>query len=259
MINNEIAFAIVFTTLTILALIVSIVIILLFASRQRARQQIRLSDALLKYEKELRAIESEVRENTLTYISGELHDNIGQLLTFMKLQIEKEKLLKPELIPSLDPLANTLQQTTDQVRMLSHLLSNDLIGEGGLQKLIGQEVQRLISLNRFQVHFETDHNEPILEKDMCIVIFRIFQEFISNLMRHSEASNIYITLNGSGFVLKVGDDGKGFDKDAILTTAQGLGLKNVIRRANLAGLQCDLDTQPLKGTMFTITQLPSDK
>lgn len=251
---NEVLIPILLTTLIVFLLLVGIVITLLISHRRAERNRRAMARMELDYQKELRTIESEVQEATLTHLASELHDNIGQLLTSMRLQMEKEKLRQPAIEPALEPISRTLQTTMQQVRLLSHSLSNDFIGDGGLLRVIGQEVERLRGLNRLDIDFETDGTEPELNKDVRTVAFRMFQEALSNALRHSGASRIRITLKGQdGFFLQLCDDGKGFDKAAAMHHSAGLGLKNLMRRASLAGLDCRIDTEPQKGCKFTIS------
>jgi signal transduction histidine kinase len=258
--TNDVVKTLLLTTLMIFLLVVGIVITLLLSRRRAERSRQQIAQLELDYQKELRTIEAEVQEATLTHLASELHDNIGQLLTFMKLQIEKEKVRQPALEPVLDPLSETLKTTMTQVRLLSHSLSHDFISDGGLQRIIGQEVERLRSLRHINIDFETDGAEPTLSRDARTVAFRIFQEAFSNTLRHSGAEHIYITLKGAGgFYLQLSDDGKGFDKESVLRESSGMGLSNMPRRAALAGLECNFETAPSKGCIFTLTStsLPS--
>ncbi len=244
----------VLVTMLVIALLISGVIATIFISHRRAeRSRQEMAQMELDYQKELRAIESEVQEATLSHVAGELHDNIGQLLTFMRLQLEKEKLRRPESLPSLEPISDTLKSTMQQVRLLSHSLSNDFITDGGLQRVIAQEAERLDGLGRFEVSFRTDNVEPELSKDARIIAFRIFQEALGNTLKHAQAKRLEITLNGgSGFQLQLLDDGKGFDLRQAMINQNGLGLKNMYRRAHMAGLQCELQSAPGTGCIFTL-------
>jgi signal transduction histidine kinase len=251
---NDLEYTIVFTTLTILLFIAGAVITVFIASRQRSRQEIVLSQARLAYESELRTIEAEVQETTLSHIASELHDNVGQLLAVLSMQLEKEKIYQPALGPTLAPAFETLQATIQQVRLLSHSLSHELIAEAELSQVITQEVERLRGASRYKIEFSTDDVEPDISKDSRIVVFRIFQEAITNVLRHSKASSLWISLCAEPtFALKIRDNGSGFDKDAVLASSGGLGLKNMFRRAALANLHCELDTAPGNGCTLTIT------
>ena len=254
MLTNDLVLTLLLTTLIIFLLVVGIVITLLLSRRRAERGRRQIARLELDYQKELRTIEGEVQEATLTHLASELHDNVGQLLTFMKLQMETEKLRQPTLETVLEPLSDTLKKTMTQVRLLSHSLSHDFISDGGLQRIIGQEVERLRSLGNINILFDTDGVEPLLSKDARTVAFRIFQEAFSNTLRHSGADHIHIILKGTGgFYLELCDDGRGFDKEAVMRSSSGMGLNNMPRRAALAGLECDIDTAPTKGCIFTLT------
>ena len=110
------------------------------------------------------------------------------------------------------------------------------------------------NIGHISVYFDTDGIEPTLSKDARTVAFRIFQEVFSNALRHADAGHIYISLKGKdAFYLQVRDDGKGFDKEEALQASEGMGLRNMPRRAALAGLECSIDTAPQKGCIFTMT------
>lgn len=257
--EKEVVYFILFGTLIILVLIGAVVSSLFLAHRRQTQQELRFTQAQLAYESELRTIESEVREATLTHLAAELHDNIGQLLAVMHFQLENQKMRRPELEATLNPTLQTLNTTIQQVRLLSHSLSHDFIGDAGLQHVIAQELQRLGGLGRQEVSFDSDGTEPSLGRDARTVAFRIFQEALHNAMRHANAHHIRVALRGAdGFLLQVSDDGDGFDRDAAVEASKGLGLKNMQRRAALAGLQCQIDTAPGKGCIFTITAPPAE-
>ncbi len=83
---------------------------------------------------------------------------------------------------------------------------------------------------------------------------------LNNLLKHADAKNIYLSLQGDGnFKMTVKDDGKGFDADEMMKTAKGAGLKNIMSRADLAGLKCRIDTKPVAaggtGTTFTLEKI----
>ncbi len=247
-------------TMLVIGLLITGVIATIFMSHRRAeKSRQEMAQMELDYQKELRAIESEVQEATLSHVADELHDNIGQLLTFMRLQLEKEKFRRPESLPALEPISETLKSTMQQVRLLSHSLSNDFIADGGLQRVIAQEAERLQGLGRFVVNFETDGIEPELSKDARIIAFRIFQEALGNALKHAQAKQLDICLQGAtGLHLQLQDNGKGFDLRQAMISQNGLGLKNMYRRAHMAGLRCELFSAPGTGCIFTLNMASAD-
>lgn len=245
--DNDIAFIIIFITLIILLLIAGIAIIVIVANRQRVKREI-------AFEKELRTVEQEVQEQLLTNVSQELHDNIGQMLTVMHLQLKKGQVLHPEVSPLLQPVSNTLNDTIEQVKTLARGLNSDMIRRNGLERSITQEAARIGSLERFTVNYQYNDSPVQLSADAQLLIFRIFQEMLNNIMKHAEATEVDIRLEGSPFILEVKDNGKGFDPETKMNTGKGMGLANMVKRAKLAGLDCEILSSVGKGCIFILKQ-----
>ncbi len=251
---NDIILAVISATLLILLLIAGIVIVLFIAGRQRIRQQQLLTETRLAFEREIRQVETEVSEQVMTQFAQELHDNIGQLLTAMHIQIENQKLDHPVLSESFKPVEIYLNETTRQLRLLSRTLNHEYIGRIGLTEALQLEIDRLRALRRFTVHWEPIQGPSNLDKDQELMVFRIFQEIVQNALRHSSATHFYVALDNrdGNFVLRVSDDGKGFDKEKMMKQNKASGLHNILKRARMAGLHCDIESAPGKGTSFHI-------
>lgn len=233
---------------------IAVATVIFTAARRRVREEILLAQTRLAYEQELRHIEAETIEATLSQVSAELHDNIGQLLTVARLQIEKAQLVSPPVVTEkLAPISGSLGAAIQQVRLLSHSLNTDFIGDGGLLKAIATEVKRLQSIGSHTITFTHDGQEPPLSKDQRTVVFRIVQEILSNALRHAGAETLLISLQAAGKAfLCISDDGKGFDKAATLDANHGLGLRNMLKRAALADLSLDIQTAPGSGSRFEL-------
>lgn len=256
MTDNTILYSIVFITLTILLLIAGVVITIFMSNKQRILQEMKITQLQLDYEKELRTVQHEVQEDMLTNISRDLHDNIGQLLTVVHLQLEMNKMSKPEMNPVLAPIHESLQSAITQVRLLGRTLSADFLAQKGLNHTIGVELERLQQIfTHFAIHWQHDNTEPQLEKDQQLMAYRMFQEVINNILKHANAQNITVNLQGSGsFMLQVSDDGGGFDVQEQLAEGNGAGLRNMVRRAALANLICNISSSRGKGSTFTLEQ-----
>jgi signal transduction histidine kinase len=255
MFSNDIAFTIVVTTLLILLLITGVIITIFLANRRHVQQEIKMAQMQTNYEKELRTVESEVQEHTLNNISRELHDNIGQLLTLMRIQLEQEKLDMPELAITLAPLDGTLNDTIQQLRLLSHSLNSDVLMQNGLLNMIEQEIKRLRLFKAIAIDWKHDDKEPELSKDQRIMVFRIFQEVLNNTLKHAGAKHIEVTLHTlNNFSLTIRDDGKGFDLQQTMRDGRGAGIKNMTKRAALANLHFHIDTAMGKGATFVIAE-----
>ncbi len=238
--DNNIFLSLLFISFVILLLVMGIIITFFLSGRQRSRQQIVLAENKLAFERELRQVDTEVRENMMSHFAQELHDNIGQLLTALHFQVENQKLDFPELAAGFTSTESYISEIRQQLRILSRTLNNDFLVNIGLSAAIQLEVDRLKSLKRFNVSCSLPDGSSNLEKNQELMVFRIFQEIAQNIMRHSLAQNMWVEVinSNNGFSLSVKDDGRGFDKDVILQSPKASGLRNIINRAKLAGLQC---------------------
>jgi len=248
MTDKDVTFALIFITLIILLLIAGIVISVFMYRRQDLKQSIRLKQLELEFEKELRQGEAAVAASVSNHISRELHDNIGQLLTVLNLQIETHKLDKPQTDTYLNDIQETVQMAHQEVRSLTRTLNTDYIERNGIVRSIQLEIERLKRLGKIDITWEYDEEIPNLTKDQQLMAFRIFQEIINNALKHSKAQRLAIQLVGNeGFLLQVTDNGIGFNPRDKLLRARANGLENIKRRAELANLKYSMDTAPGKG------------
>ena len=251
---NDIVLGIVSVTLLILLLVAGIAMAFIIAGRQRIQHEKILAENRLTFEREVRRVETEVSEYTKGQFAQELHDNIGQLLTAMHIQVENQKLDHPLLTDGLKPIEIYISEITQQLRLLSQTLNNDYIGHIGLFGAMQLEIERLKTLRRFTIHWQPVLGTSNLEKDEELMVFRIFQEIIQNALRHSAASNLYLSVkNDQGsFEFNVEDDGQGFDKENVFKQNKASGLRNIVKRAHIAGLECEIISIPGKGTQFML-------
>jgi len=257
--QTDIILAIFFSILFAIVLIGGMAIIIYTAHRTRLRQQLNLAEAQAGYEQELRTVAREVQEQMLANLSGELHDNIGQRLTLVHLQLEAQRRnFKPEILQQAN---QNLVDAMKEVRQLSHALSADVLARQGLCAMITQEVKRLSQNGVVQVSFVDETvAEPDLTPDQRLMAFRLFQEGVNNALKHAGATTLTISLSEHpDFCLQLTDDGKGFDADLLLQESKGAGLRNMQQRAGLAGLQCTVISQPGQGCTIRLETAATDR
>jgi len=259
MLANEIGVTIIVSTMMFLLLIAGVIIVVFISNRRNTNQEMKMVQMQIDYEKELRTVQHEVQEQVLVNVGRELHDNIGQLLTSMNLQLERHKVVNPGSGTLLQAMGGTLSDTIQEVKRLGKSLNSDLFDTQGLIHTMQLEVDRLRQLNRYQVLWEYDM-EPNLNTDQKVIVFRIFQEILNNIIKHASGGNIHINLSGkNNFRMVLSDDGKGFDRDEMMRSPKGSGLKNMVKRAELAKLVCRIDSVIGKGTTFTLEQIKNNE
>jgi two-component system NarL family sensor kinase len=254
---NEIVISIIAFTLMILLLVAGIVITFFIAGRNRIKQQIELAESRLTFERELRAAETEVTETVMTRVAQELHDNLGQMLTALHIQVQNQKLDYPQLSGSFKTTEDYIAEIHSQLRLLSRTLNNDFLGHLGIMDAIKMEIDRVSLLRKFEIDFVSVPGDTHLVKNQELMLFRIFQEIIQNALRHSGAKAVKIIADnsGEGFSLEISDNGIGFDKEDVLRSTSASGLRNIIKRAKLAGLELTISSSPGKGSLFIIKKV----
>lgn len=196
----------------------------------------------------------EGREKERSEISRELHDNISQHLTTTRLYLEvaKEK-AEGELLEIIKLAQKGLTDMATEVRQLSQSLVPPSMSDIGLIASIVSLCNPLKNTHAFDIDFKHDHfKEALLSDNMKLMLFRIIQEQINNIIRHSQASSIKIVLQTEEgkTVLSVTDNGKGFDPAAI---GRGFGFDNMSNRAELFGGKLKIDAAPGKGCTIQVT------
>jgi signal transduction histidine kinase len=209
----------------------------------------------LDFQKTLNTTIMETQEQVLENISQDLHDDAGQQLTYINLQVENLKLDSPELKQLLQPLSESVNSLSESIRSISHSLNNQLVTQQDLLKAITAETERL-NKNRgtiFSCHISGE-NIMAFDANEKIVIYRIFQEIINNVLKHAKAKKTTITIHTNPFEMTIADNGKGFEVGAVMAQTRSLGLKNLSGRATLIGYRIVIDSTPGKGTAVTLSK-----
>jgi PAS domain S-box-containing protein len=210
----------------------------------------------------------EVQEVERRHIARELHDEIGQALTVMKINLQAvQRLLDtPALAPYLEESIRTVDRTLQQVRNLSLDLRPSLLDDLGLVPALRWYVDRQAQQAGFSAQFAADPLEKRLPPDLEIVCFRIVQEALTNVTRHAQAQQVGVELwqRGDELQLIIRDDGVGFDVQTTLDRAvhgASMGLLGMEERALLLGGQVEIKSAPGRGTeiraRFPLTLAPS--
>ena len=238
----------------VLIIITSLVIVffVVFQKRKNKLLQERIKQQQA-FEAEIIQAQTEAQEQTLKNIGWELHDNVGQLLSFASMQLSILKMqvsddVKEKFKDTTDALSNGLKE----VRSLSRTLNNDVILNIGFEKSITNELDRLkkMKFTSAELRIIGDKVE-FNDRKHEIIIFRILQEFLSNSVKYSEAKNIGITLDykPEKIIITATDDGKGFNINEI---EQGSGLINMKSRAQLIKASLDISSEPGNGVNLTL-------
>lgn len=235
--------------------IITALVIVFFVVFQKRKNKLLLDkiEQQRAFEEEIVKAQTEAQEQTLKNIGWELHDNVGQLLSFASMQLSILKMqvssdVKDKFKDTTEALSNGLKE----VRALSKTLNNDVILNIGFEKSITNELERLKRMKFTSAELKiTGDKVDFNDKNHEIIVFRILQEFLSNSVKYSKAKNLNIILEYTPktIIITAKDDGKGFNMDKV---EKGSGLINMKSRAELIGANLKLTSQPNKGVVLVL-------
>lgn len=212
----------------------------------------RMLDALTAVEGALQEMSTRLQraqEDERRRLSRELHDNIGQALTALKLQLDMlaRTSAPPELRVPLAEAARAAGDTLQSTRRIATGLRPPQLDTIGLAATLRAHLEGQAALAGFAAHVESRGLPRHLPPAVEIACFRIAQEAINNVVRHARAANVWLTLALDGDQLRftLRDDGAGFDPGA---GSGGLGLTGIRERAALAGGTLEVRSAPGGGT-----------
>jgi two-component system, NarL family, sensor kinase len=258
--NQQIYFVIFMGTLLAFLLVGFILGMIFFYQRRRQKQERELIRLKEEYEQEVLRSQLEIQESTMKNIAQELHDNIGQTLSVIKLwmsiaPIEKDHEAYEGVQNSKEMLHKVIRDMAD----LTKSLHTDRIADIGLSEAINFDLASIRRAGVLKIHFDTTGDEFHFPDQKSIFIFRMYQEMINNIIKHSKASSVKVELVYSGdetFVMTIQDDGVGFDvkqKKESGSGSSGLGLKSMQNRAKMIGGNLSIQSEPGKGTAISVT------
>ncbi len=191
--------------------------------------------------------EIEIQEQTFQTISQEIHDNIGQLLSLAKLNLNTADIANDKIQQSKELISESIVALRD----LSKSLNAELIKEIGLSKSIQRELSILARSGQYNTSVIEKGKPYRLDNQKELVMFRIFQETLNNIIKHSSAASVTVHLNYSPqcFELVISDDGIGFTANK---PVDGIGLRNMQNRAHIIGARLELKSAAGKGTVISL-------
>ena len=243
--EKEIQSFLIISSVVLISLVVTMFFLFFIFQKRKNRFLIKQKNDERIYHEEISKTQIEIREETLRNISWELHDNIGQLITLAKLQVQNHS--------GLEDVKQTLNSSLQELRSLAKLVHPDILKHKMLKDIIGLEMDRFNRLNFIVASIEIIGNPVKIDDKTELIIFRILQEFFSNTIKHAKASHLEVLLNYGidTLIIVVKDDGQGFEieNDDYL----GIGLSNIKSRIKLINASASFISKLGQGTILTIT------
>ncbi len=242
----------------IIVLVLAIIVVGFLVLHNKKQKENRISRKQLEqqFQTELLQTEFEVQEQTRKNLAADLHDNIGQLLSLTSVTAGSINLEdKDKATQKLSDINALLNRSIKELRQLSKIIHGEQLIQQGLKETIDQEIAWLMRNGFYTAKFTHDiealeNNDP----DKDLFLYRLLQESLSNIVKHSGADNIRIGLvYGEGRMsLTISDNGVGFEVDEKSKNSHGLGLMNMKKRVDLLGGGIKIHSIPNRGTTIHI-------
>jgi signal transduction histidine kinase len=218
-------------------------------------------ERLRESEVQLRALAARlisIREEERTRIAREIHDEMGQVLTGLKIDViwlakqldnDQQPLLK-----KIDSMSRLIDSTVQLVRRIATGMRPEILDEMGLVAAIGWQAKEFQKRMGIRCRLKLPAAPPVLDGELSTAVFRIFQEILTNIARHARASSVSVNFQVSNdrLGLEVTDDGIGIS-DTAVHAREALGLLGMQERAQLFGGEVSFQGTPGRGTTVSVS------
>jgi signal transduction histidine kinase len=202
----------------------------------------------------------EVQEQTLRHVARDLHDHFGQILTAIGVMLGRagRKALDqdPVFVEEVHAVKKIVEDTLESVRDESQIFRPAILDDFGLEQTLEWFAEQFSRQTSVQIHFSGKLSDRFLSPDAAIHVYRIVQEALNNVARHSGAREAWVTLEEkeNQLVLEVRDNGAGFEAGTEVQRAagQGIGLMGMRERAEHLNGTLSIRSAPGKGTSISV-------
>ncbi|WPR73753.1 sensor histidine kinase [Algoriphagus sp. NG3] len=256
------------TTEIILTIAVSSIILLIFVcltiyffflqQKKRFQHQQEVLELRESFNQTILQSKLEIQERTLDHIAKELHANFSHLISLININLAAILSQSTgEVREHINETKLLVKELMSEVKALSVSLNSDFMLKAGFNKRLEHELERLKKTKRYNVSYQ-QHGVPVrLPAGEEIVLYRLCQEILNNIVKHAEATSISVELHYSNqlLYLSISDDGVGFDKNLAAERAlekESTGLLNIAGRAKFISADLQIKTMQGIGTVVDL-------
>ena len=264
--TKSVSFVLFLGTLGMVVLTVSLIIFIIFHQRRVLRFQKKLQFMEQEQQKILLNASIKLQEEERQRLAADLHDDAGPLLATARLYLN-ENLVNQDKATQLQSIFQARQiidDTIQLVRNISHSLMPPTLKNFGLESAINDLFQKISGSGSINASSRFHEYKERLKEEKELIIFRVVQELINNILKHSNSSFIHLTQNihADKFYLRIHHDGRGIvqaDFDKLNKSTVGLGLKNISSRLRVVQGNINFE-KDISQTYYKVTiELPKDE
>lgn len=251
---------------SISAIIIVLLISYVFYNRYRTKQKTELNQMLLDEQKMRTKAIIDAQEEDRKRVAKDLHDSVGQLLFILRMNLEKADKYAEKKLPSLgiSNVKDSIKMVDDaniELRNIALKMMPRTLNETGISGAVNDLLDKTLKNAGISYNFESFLNGKNFEEHIKIGVFRIFQEILSNILKHAHATeiNVHLHVVGKQLIVIIEDNGIKFNFDIQTAKAHipktgttGMGLLNIAIRAEALNGTVLYEPSPIKGTITTI-------
>src|SRR5947209_1459115 len=239
--SSSISLVLFIGTLGMLVLTIGLIMFIIFHQRKVIRFQLRLQEMEKRQQKILLNASIRLQEEERQRLAADLHDDAGPLLATARLYLNENlvNMDKATQLQSIFQARQILDDTIQLVRNISHSLMPPTLKNFGLESAVNDLFQKISGSGTINASSRFHEYKERLKPEKELIVFRIVQELVNNILKHSNSSFIHLTQNmhHENFLLRIHHDGRGIvqaDFDKLNKSNVGLGLKNISSRLRVA-------------------------
>ena len=227
-----------------------------FYRKRRIQHELNLQSTVMKQQDIATKAIISAEENERKRIAADLHDGIGQMMSAAKMNLsafESEISFKNDSQKnSFDKVISLVDESCKEIRSVSHQMMPNALLKSGLANAVKEFIDK-INNRVLKIDLYTEGLNERIDGNVETVLYRVIQECVNNVIKHSGANNLDISLikDADGIAVTVEDNGRGFDTNN-KQNFEGIGLKNISSRVEFLKGTVDFDSSPGKGTLVAI-------
>jgi two-component system, NarL family, sensor kinase len=246
-VESQLVLLIVIGSIGILLMAFSVVFFVSLYNKRVLQNKLTLEQIKTRHQEEMLKATIESTEKERQRLGAELHDGVGALLSSVKMNLQLTKRLGS--LDGIDEILKNLNDGIEQVRSLSHEMMPVVLKKYGLK-------EALVELGRKVTHLKvslTEWDDCSFNELQSIMLYRIVQESLNNCLKHSGATSFHINckVDKGLCTFSVSDNGKGYPAE-VLDSASGIGLWNILNRAQVLGAQATFSNRSESGACLDL-------